>query len=284
MGLDQLRNAEGRYAVLAIDHRDSLRLALQPDDPDSVSVDQIVDFKLETIRTLSPRATGVMLEPEYSIPIAIESGALADGVGFFAALEAQGYLADPGAGPTRLMPNFGPHEALAAGASACKLLLHYNPSHQAHAREQERIGAEVVEACREAGAELMVEPLFFGLDADTDRRAVVIETTRRMTELDADLLKMPFPLPPDHTDEAEWAEACAEITELARQPWTLLSAGVSFDTFARQYAVAAANGCVGFMVGRALWSEALNLVGPQRSEFLTQTATARFAQLAATTH
>ena len=84
----------GRFAVLAIDHRDSLRAVLTPDGPDSVGADAITDLKRELVGTLAEGATGVMLEPEYSIPQLLD-GTLPVGVGFTAALEAQGYAADP---------------------------------------------------------------------------------------------------------------------------------------------------------------------------------------------
>ena len=35
----------GRFGVLAIDHRDSLRAVLAPDDQDSVSADDITDLE-----------------------------------------------------------------------------------------------------------------------------------------------------------------------------------------------------------------------------------------------
>ena len=84
----------GRFGVLAIDHRDSLRAVVAPNDPSSVSAESITGLKRELVGALAAGATGVMLEPEYSIPQLLD-GTLPDGVGFTAALEAQGYAADP---------------------------------------------------------------------------------------------------------------------------------------------------------------------------------------------
>ncbi|NJK42390.1 MAG: hypothetical protein HC937_01135, partial [Aquincola sp.] len=47
--------------------------------------------------------------------------------GFTAALEDQGYLADPAAQPTRVLPGWSVEAAAASGASAVKLLLPYVP-------------------------------------------------------------------------------------------------------------------------------------------------------------
>ena len=51
-------------------------------------------------------------------------------------------------------------------------------------------------------------------------------------------------------------------------PWTLLSGGDSFEVFEKQLRVACHNGCSGFLVGRALWQEAVYLQGNERDSFL----------------
>ena len=93
----------GRFAILAIDHRDSLRRFLAPDDPDSLDAADITALKVALVAGVGDLASGVMLEPEYSIPQILDAGVLPDGVGFLAALEAQGYSDDPGAAPTTIL-------------------------------------------------------------------------------------------------------------------------------------------------------------------------------------
>ncbi|MEL6894435.1 MAG: hypothetical protein AAFP84_22795, partial [Actinomycetota bacterium] len=90
MSLNELRDSRGRFSILAIDHRDSLRVFLRPDDPESLAPTEITELKRELIDGVADMATGVMLEPEYSIPQLV--GDLPSGVGFIAALESQGYL------------------------------------------------------------------------------------------------------------------------------------------------------------------------------------------------
>ena len=82
MSLDDLRDERGLFRVLAVDHRDSLRLFLEPTAPETVPAELITAIKADLVRAISPHATGVMLEPEYSIPQLIDDGALAPGVGF----------------------------------------------------------------------------------------------------------------------------------------------------------------------------------------------------------
>ena len=98
-----LADDRGRFAILAIDHRDSLRQFLRPADPASLTGGEITALKIELVAGISDLATGVMLEPEYSIPQVIDAGVLPAGVGFLAALEAQGYLDDPERSPTTIL-------------------------------------------------------------------------------------------------------------------------------------------------------------------------------------
>ena len=157
-----LTNRFGRFAVLAIDHRDSMRQFLRPDDPSSLTAGEITELKIELVAGIGDLATGVMLEPEYSIPQVLDAGALADGVGFLAALEAQGYLDDPEAAPTTILDGWSVEQAKACGAAAAKLLLPYRPDGRL-ATEQEQVGRDVVASCHEIDLAIAVEPLFYGL-------------------------------------------------------------------------------------------------------------------------
>jgi len=279
MTLAEISDAHGRFAVFAIDHRDSLRAFLAPDDPGSLTAADITDLKIEMTRAISPLATAVMLEPEYSIPQVLEAGALADGVGFLAALESQGYLGRVGEEPTTLLDGWSVEQAKASGAAAAKLLLHYHPD-KPLAAAQEEVGAEVAAECRRVGLPLILEPLFYGLDDPADRPRVVIETAATFTSVGADLLKLPFPVDlASDPDDEHWFASCRVISETVAQPWTLLSGGGSFDDFARQLTVAMAAGCHGFMVGRALWGEAAKADSATRSELLAGEIPRRFGQL-----
>ena len=60
----------------------------------------LTELKLAVIQNISPYASAVMLEPEYSAAQAIVAGALPGHVGFLSALEEQGYLGDPHARQT----------------------------------------------------------------------------------------------------------------------------------------------------------------------------------------
>ena len=118
-----------------------------------------------------------------------------------------------------------------------------------------------------------MEPLFYDLDSPEDRPRVVVETARRFAALGPDLLKLPYPGSP---------EACAEVTKIAREiPWAMLSGGGTFDDFADQFTVASDAGCSGFMVGRALWGEAVKAPAGKRSMIISDVVRPRFERLVA---
>jgi tagatose-1,6-bisphosphate aldolase len=280
-GLDALRDSNGRFSVLAVDHRDSLRVFLSPDAPDDVPSETLTAVKIDLVRAVSPFATGVMLEPEYSIPQVTDAGALADGVGVIAALEAQGYLADPAAEPTRVLPGWSVDRAAAAGASAAKLLVPYHPD-AGLASAQESVATEVLADCRRVGLPLVLEPLFFGLADPSERGDVVLRTVERFAAIGPDLLKLPFPVDPSLvTDHHERVAACERVTERCSQPWALLSGGGTFDSFLGQVDAAVTGGCAGFMVGRALWGEAATCAPAERPTVIDQVVLPRWHRLTA---
>jgi tagatose 1,6-diphosphate aldolase len=279
MSLSGISDDRGRYAVLAIDHRDSMRAFLAPDDPSSIADQAITDLKIQLVRSVASAATGVMLEPEYSIPQVLDARVMPEGVGFLAALEAQGYLGDPGAAPTTILDGWSVEQAAASGASCAKLLLPYHPDREL-APKQEAFAAKVLAECRTVGIPLVLEPLFYDLDQPADRTRVVLETAARFINLNPDLLKLPFPVDPEHNaDEDSWFAACQTITVLAHMPWALLSGGGTFDAFEAQLSVAMAAGCSGYMVGRALWGEAAAAPPHERTAQLTEVVLPRMLQL-----
>lgn len=244
-GLDTLANDQGVFCVLAIDHRDSLR-AVVPGVGDA----ELTQLKLDLIAGVGPRASGVMLEPELSLPQAITSGALSGSTGFMAALEAQGYMQDPWGGPTQMLDGWSAAQAKAMGASAAKLLLAYDPDRPDHAASQRAVVASVVHTCHALDLAVLVEPVAFGM-ANSDRARKVRQTVEQLTGLGIDVLKLEFPGDPD--DVAGWADACVAVNAAATVPWVVLSSGVTFDQYRAQLEVAFAHGCSGFTGGRAIW-------------------------------
>ncbi len=275
----------GKLVMFALDHRGNLQRALNPADPQSVNYEQMASFKKEVTRAISPVSSGILLDPQFGAAQAISAGAIAPACGLLVAVEKTGYTGDPAARESQILPGWGVEKVARMGADGVKLLIYYHPE-APNAAEQEGLVAAVGEECRRYDMPFFLEPLSFSLDphqkklASGEKRFVVVETARRMTPMGVDVLKAEFPINiADESDEAVWSEACQELSAAAVCPWIILSAGVSFEQFARQTAVACQNGASGVLVGRAVWAEAADLKGDARHEFLRSTAVERMGRL-----
>jgi tagatose 1,6-diphosphate aldolase len=85
-------------------------------------------------------------------------------------------------------------------------------------------------------------------------------------------------------DESRWMDACREISYASVAPWILLSAAVDYEMFLRQVTVACIAGASGTAVGRAVWKEAVQLEGNERSRFLSTVGKERLARLTSLCH
>jgi len=277
--LAPLLNEHGRFTILALDHRDSLRIEFKPDDPASVPIEAMVQFKLDVIDVLGNRPSAIMLDPELSIDQVLRAGRMPAGVGSLCALEAQGYLADPDIAVHHLLDGWSPQRAKDVGASAAKLLVLYRPDRGAVTAAQDDLIRSVAEDCAAARLPLFVEPVPYDLADVDDRERTVVESAVRIAALGPDVIKMPFPSTADRPDR--WEAACRRVNNAIDLPWAVLSWGASFELFVRQTEVACANGCAGFMAGRAIWADSIH--AENRAERLAHVAVPRFEALVAAT-
>ncbi len=284
--LQQCAQVDGTFAMLAMDQRGSLIRAIKGGNPDSVPYADVVDVKRNVVRALSPHASATLLDVEYGYPACISSGALSGHSGLLLAYEKSGYTGDPTERRTALLDNWTAQRSVRAGASGVKLLVYYRPD-AANASDQEALVSEVAQECEKQDIPLFVEPLHYSLNpevkvvSDDERRQLVIETAKKLTPLGITVLKAEFPVDAkQNDDEADWASACAELSEASKTPWVLLSAGVDYDIYLRQVKVASANGASGVLCGRAVWKEAVALHGEEQAKFLHETAIPRFQEIA----
>ena len=283
-GLQQCSSDRSTFTCLALDHRQNLRRALNPSDPTSVSDLELTRFKLDVTSALAGASTAVLLDPEFSSAQAIAAGVLPGDIPLVVAVESTGYGGEPTARQSQILPGWSVEKAKRMGASMIKLLVYYHPNSPA-AEEIEAFVRQVADECTRHDLGLMLEPLSYSLVAEkkltsAEKRHVVTETARRLTVPGVDVLKAEFPLEIDGDPlESEWIRACGEISSLSRAPWILLSAAVDFDTYLHQVRVACQAGASGCAVGRAVWQEAVGLIGLERSTFLEEVARPRLETL-----
>jgi tagatose 1,6-diphosphate aldolase len=285
--LQQCAQPDGTFAMLAMDQRGSLVQAMNPDAPNRVSYDEVIALKRDVIGVLSPLASAVLLDVEYGYGACVASDTLSGQTGLLLALEKSGYEGDPTERRTALLDDWSVERTVKAGANGVKVLLYYHPD-APNAADQEALVAEVAEQCHTWELPLFLEPLHYSLDrsvklvSNAERRRVVIETARRLVPLGIDVLKAEFPLNVAQSqDQAEWADACAELSAVCPVPWVLLSAGVDFETYVEQVAVACDAGASGVLCGRTVWKETTRLDELARMKFLQTTGSDRMRQLAA---
>jgi tagatose 1,6-diphosphate aldolase len=286
-GLDVCATRRGVFIVLALDHRQNLRKEIRPEDPESVSVDEMAELKSDVVSALASRVSGVLLDPEFGAPRCIEDGSLPGDIGLIVAIEATGYEGPATARRSRVLDGWSVAKAKRMGATAAKLLIYYHPESPT-ATAQEDLVADVAEGCRRHDLPLFLEPLTHSTDASVpvltgeERRHVVIETARRLTAIGGDVLKVEFPYDSSVADERRWIDACAELDEATPLPWVLLSGGVDDATFERQVEIACRAGASGVLVGRSVWAEASRLAGDDRGHFLDTQAVERLGRLVGT--
>ena len=283
-GLQQISSKRGTITALALDHRQNLRKA----NPAFVDDAELSRFKLDVTKSLAHRATAVLLDPEVSAAQAIAQRSIPGSVGLVVAVESTGYTGDATARHAQIIPGWSVEKAKRMGASAIKLLVYYHPNSPT-AKETENFTAKIAEECARHDLVLMLEPLSYPLDenkqlSSEEKRYVVVETAKRLTPLNVDILKAEFPLAVTDMDESKWMDACKEISSVSTIPWILLSAAVEYDVFLRQVTAACNAGASGIAVGRAVWKESVMMNGDERMKFLRATAKYRLSRLTSLCH
>jgi len=289
-GLQQVADDNGFLTICAIDHRGALQRAMNEQNPDAVTYQDMIDFKLDLCRAVAPYASAVLLDPVYGAAQAIAAGILPGHIGLLVSLEKTGYSGEKTARITELLPDWSVKKVKRMGASAVKLLVYFRPDLKEIASRQLDLIAEVADQCIKEDIPLLVEPVSYPVEevgvsapkfADM-KSELVIETARQITSLPIDVLKAEFPADIEFgQDEKKLLQLCQELDRASRLPWVLLSAGADFKTFSKQVEIACKAGASGFLAGRALWQEGVQIHSKEeRMNFFKSTAAPRLKELA----
>jgi tagatose 1,6-diphosphate aldolase len=283
--LRSLSTSEGIIAAVAMDQRKSLRTLIA--NAGSVPFDQISDAKLAEFKkaiteVLSPRASAVLLDPEYGMEAA---EARAANCGLLLAYEADGYENPRPHRMLKLMPEHSVRTLRDAGASGIKILLHYSPLDDEQPNLEKRIFVERIGAeCAALDMPFFLEPVLYDPAA---RRAAMsaLEFAKAKPELvvqlmqefsrdiyNVDILKVEFPVVATYVrgSEVYGGEAAYTMGEAlewfrtadsaARCPYIYLSAGVSTPVFFESLRIANESGAKysGVLCGRATWQDGIS--------------------------
>ncbi|MCX6619953.1 MAG: tagatose 1,6-diphosphate aldolase [Acidobacteria bacterium] len=278
--LQKLANAHGVIAAAAMDQRGTLQkmiAAVRGTDPDSVTVEELSEFKVAVARILTPHATAILLDPEYGLEAARHRS---ENAGLLLAYEESGYdNTQPGRLPD-LLPHVSARRIVEWGADAVKILLYYTPHSEPKVNDIkhafiERVGAECVANeipfflefiayDPEGGDEQGVE---FARKKPEIVRASMLEFSRDIYQVD--VLKVEVPVNANYVEGssvykgqkaysmAEALEHFRRCSEAATRPFIYLSAGVGNAQFVESLRMATEAGTdfSGVLCGRATWTD-----------------------------
>ncbi len=286
-GLEAVSNQQGVIGAAAMDQRGSLKSAIAKEkgvDKKAVTDHMMAEFKEAVTRVLTPRATAILLDPEYGLSAAKVRSRNA---GLLLAYEKSGYdNTQPGRLPD-LLDHYSVRRLCSAGADCVKILLYYTPFDPAAVNETkhawvERIGAE----CIALDVPFFLE--FVGYEEGADEKSA--DFARKKPEIVArsmeefskpqyavDVLKVEVPVNMAYVKGAraskgesvysreEAKEHFRRAASMAKKPFIYLSAGVSNDTFNESLELAAEAGTnfSGVLCGRATWKDGIPVYAKQ---------------------
>jgi tagatose 1,6-diphosphate aldolase len=283
--LSRCTTPNGHFAIIAIDHRGNLRTSLDASAPKPLTDAAFTQFKQDIVAGLLPGASAVLIDPAYGIGPGIHNHLISGEKGLLAPLEVTDYDLHPSEQSMSMIPYWGVGKIKRVGGDGVKLLLPYHPE-AANAAEKQALVRQIVDECGHYDIPFFLEPIAYSLDkatplSDAEVRQIVVEMAALFSTMGVDILKMQFPADAkQNADETAWKAACKELNAASKVPWALLSAGVDFATFAKQAEIACSAGASGVIVGRAVWTEAVQLQGSERQAFIQTTARNRMLQLA----
>jgi tagatose 1,6-diphosphate aldolase len=289
-GLQQVADDDGFLTICAIDHRGALQRAMNEENPNAVTYQDMVDFKLDLCRAVAPYVSAVLLDPVYGAAQAIAAGILPGHIGLLVSIEKTGYSGENTARITELLTNWSIEKVKRMGASAIKLLVYFRPDLKEIASRQLELVAKVADECILEDIPLLVEPVSYPVEKVGVSSAkfaemkpeLVIETARQITALPIDVLKAEFPADMEfEKDEKKMLRLCQELDRTSRLPWVLLSASADYEKFNNQVTIACKAGASGFLAGRALWQEGMKIRSREkRMQFFIDTTVPRLEELA----
>lgn len=253
--------------MLALDHRGSFKKLMNPENPDSVSDEEVVKLKSEIINSISDQFSGLLIDEAYGLeayPSHIKP--------FLLPLEKSGYIESSGEKITEL--EFRVTQLLVYGAKGAKILIYFNPNVES-AKKQIETSQKVIEECKQSDFPLFLEPVTYTLEGKTHTQdpELVLETLKMFLDNNAvpSVFKVEYP---------GNRESCRRITEmLGDTPWILLTNPDKFEDFEEHLKQATKEGCKGFLAGRAVWQEVCSLKGEEKNEFLTKILPERFRRI-----
>lgn len=250
--------------MLALDHRGKFRKLINPENPNAVKKEQMINLKKEIIAAVNSQLSGLLIDPEYGLE-AYKRLDLPTVKPFLLSAEKTGYKEEAGERITEI--KYSAQALKNLGAAGVKLLIYFKPSAKS-AVIQIETAKKVLRDAYAHGLPFFLEIVNYGIKPDMVQSAKILLDNN----VHPDVFKFEYPGSP---------ETCQQMTGmLGDTPWILhTTTGSDFEEFCDQLEIASKAGCKGFLVGRSLWQEAVRMTGEEKGSFLKKTLPARFERI-----
>lgn len=263
MDLEIFKN-NGKFLMLALDHRGSLRNLLNPQNPNLVSKHQAIELKESIISATHDYFSGILLDSEFGLP-AYKKFNFPQKKPYLIAAEESGYQSINGGRVTRI--KHSAQQIKEMGASGVKLLIHFNP-HKEIARLQIDTAKNVLNTAHESNLPFFLEIVHYDMEPAVPESIINFLNSG----VRADVFKLEYPGSLQNSERV--------TNTLGGTPWILLTKGADFDGFCNQLENAINGGCSGFLAGRSLWQESAKMHDTaERGKFLNETVVERFKKI-----
>ncbi|MFA5172881.1 MAG: tagatose 1,6-diphosphate aldolase [Candidatus Paceibacterota bacterium] len=269
---------DGLFLMAALDHRTSLKKMINRENPNEVSGEEMIEWKKEALKALTPFSSAVLLDPEFGLSAYKE---LNLEVPFLLSMEESGYKESEEGRETSL--EYSASELKKMGGEAVKLLVYYNAKAGA-AIKQKKIISKAAADCEKNEIPFLLEIVSYDLGEEKKHKGILTEeAVEDILRLGAkiDIFKIEFPGNIETDGGKDLAfNFCRKISaKLGKTPWILLSAGDDFSDFKEKVKIAIKGGAKGFLAGRSLWKDFTECPKEKRTEFFERTVKRRFQEI-----
>jgi len=288
-GLQRISNPNGTLTMVAFDQNSSMidlakkGLAARGEDRDP-TYEEIVEAKLDLVRNIAPKASGILIDAYYGAWPAIATVAVPPQKGLIVRIEKSGAPKNQAGGTLgEIEPGMSVEKLKLMGVDVVKLLAQFEPTELDSAQHQFDFVTQIYEDCRKHDILMLLEPTAFPMKGEKktdqsflDRKAeTVIESARQLSRW-CDVYKAEFPGTLGHESEEQLRDNLHALSESSQTPWVLLSAGVDYDDYLVQVRMAMDCGATGILGGRAFWKEYFQQEGEEaRTRFAAEVAAKR---------
>lgn len=259
MGFKRISNDLGQFMMLALDQRGALRKLIksvrevrEPED--------LVNVKTAILKSLAKKVTAVLIDPEYGFPNNLRYVPAHTGV--IVATEKTGYAESGEKGRlSELVCENIVEKIKRSGADAAKLLLYWSENASQEVKtHQMNVVREVGNSCQEQDLLYVLEIVTY----DTAPQGIQFNVMAALElfseqEYGVDLFKIQPFLPENNPFRHDIERASRG------KPWVILSGGMGASDFAKIVEFNCNLGSSGFLGGRVIWKDAIELIDSQIS-------------------